>query len=218
MCASPTHHPTTTFVHPHTHSPLRLPQQLKIWSHPAYTPWALRALNSFYLEMKKGTTFFIEQEVEIIAAASSARNKCEPCASFHWPHLLEAGLTEADARLVVRGGLPTGKSDRAERAARLVEATGYLMARSGILLPTERKHLRRLRFNDEQLAEIVAISGATSMMDHYHNFLMATPETEGPLGHTKPLEVIEPWMRDTGPFADTLYKGAQFRPTDRIDL
>ena len=162
-------------VHAKQHASDRTGTSLSIWDHPSFSPWALRSLTNFYLECKRGTTYFDENQVEIIFAATSAAIKCEVCASFHWPHLLDYGLDEDDARLVVRGGLPRGSSDAAQRAARLVEATQYMRSRGGILLPDEKRHLRALMFDEGQLAEILAVSGAMAMIGQFHTFLQANP-------------------------------------------
>ena len=139
-------------------------------------------------------TYITNPEKEIIYAVVSAANNCEMCLSFHSLGLKKGeAISDADLTVLRSGGIPETEflANGHGRLKSIAFAAKYCIAHKGILLPRERKHLRKMGFDGPELAEITFCCGHI----HANNMLMVSLiEQNCP---------VEETLRGVGPFGES---------------
>jgi AhpD family alkylhydroperoxidase len=158
------------------------------------TPATVSVMVKKEIALRDTLDFVTPMELQVIYCVVSAANNCEMCLSFHSLGLKKGeAISDADLTVLRSGGIPETEflANGHGRLKSIAFAAKYCIAHKGILLPRERKHLRKMGFDGPELAEITFCCGHI----HANNMLMVSLiEQNCP---------VEETLRGVGPFGES---------------
>ena len=162
------------------------------------TPATVSVMVKKEIALRDTLDFVTPMELQVIYCVVSAANNCEMCLSFHSLGLKKGeAISDADLTVLRSGGIPETEflANGHGRLKSIAFAAKYCIAHKGILLPRERKHLRKMGFDGPELAEITFCCGHI----HANNMLMVSLiEQNCP---------VEETLRGVGPFGEANPRG-----------